>query len=369
MRFVASREFSVGMEVELQLVDCQSFDLVDGVVPVLELFPGNSHVRPEFIQNSVEVASEPCADVAALRADLSTRIDSLARACKCLDIRLVGSGTHPFCQRLATLTPSPRYDAMAAQSGRLSHTLITFATHVHLGVPDGDAAIRLMRDLKPYLPVLIVLSANSPFWHGYDTGFAAYRHRILASTRSYGQPPDFSDWAEFSKAMEQMMAAGVFASVDRIHWDLRPRPRFGTLEVRVMDAQSTLDDALALAAFLRALASFLEATRDDQSARPLQNLPWWMHKDNCFMASRYGLDAKLMASSDGNIVAVRDVIADLFEKLSTPATSLGEWEELESLRARVQTELGYERQRAVFEGTESFESVVERLADALETGA
>jgi carboxylate-amine ligase len=360
MDFNGSDGFTVGMELEFQLVDADTLDLADGILLLLELDratelnhsrPVNDHVKPEMIQSSVEVISDPCANVAELEADLIPRVERLAATCESLGLKLCGAGTHPFCERLADITPGARYEPMKEVSKRLANTLVTFATHVHLGVPSGDEATTLMRELKPYLPVLVVLSAKSPFWHGYDTGHAAYRHRVLAATRSYGQPPEFSSWSEFVAALDAMRRAGVFANVDRVHWDLRPRPRFGTLEVRVMDSQPNVAEAADLAAFLRALTAYLSATRDEPESRPLAPSPWWMHKDNCFIASRYGRDARLIADAAGRVVRFDELFDQLIQALGPHADALDERAYLNQLARRVGSELGYERQRAVYELT------------------
>ena len=368
MDFTPSEQFSVGMEMELQLLDATSLDLVEGIMPVLKLFPDSPHIKAEFIQNSVEVTSDPCPNVAALERNLRLRVAGLLKGCASLNMRLASAGTHPFGRRLALITPTPRYRALEQQAGAgyFSHAQIVFATHVHLGMPDGDEAIRLMSELKPYLPVLLALSANSPYWRGQDTGFAAYRHRILAATRSYGQPPDFSDWVEFTNAFEGMMRAGAFESINDVHWDLRPRPAFGTLEVRIMDAQITVAHAAQMAAFIRALVGYLRASRDDPASRPLQPVSWWMLKDNCFLASRFGRAARFMVEPGGRTVPMRTLIVDLFDRLLDHADANGERPYLDQLAERCQTGLDCEQQRAVHDDKGSLEAVVVHLVSALE---
>jgi carboxylate-amine ligase len=307
---------SVGMEMEFQLVDSSSFALVDGVMPLLELYPDHTHVKSEFIQTTIEVASKPCQNVSELEEHMRELVWDLAKRSETLGLRLCGAGTHPFSQDLALITPLPRYLAMEKAFGLISHTQITFATHVHVGVHSGDEAVCLMAELKAYLPLLIALSANSPYWRGHETGFASYRQRILASSRSYGIPPDFLDWRAFEMFMATAIKAGMFASVHDIHWDIRPRPHLGTVEVRVMDAQATVSKAVALAAFVRMLIKFLQATREEnRELRPCRSLHWWAEKDNCFNASRDGMAARVVNSDAGDVVPVRELIGRLFELL------------------------------------------------------
>ena len=285
---------------------------------------------------------------------------------------LSGGATHPFGQALAVVTPMPRYQHMAESYGYSAQTQITFATHIHLGVTDGDEAIHLMRELKTMLPILIALSANSPFWRGFETGFASYRRLILASSRSYGQPPDFSDWQSFAEVFEQSRLAGVFKSINDIHWDLRPRPRFGTLEVRVMDAQSTVAEACALAVLVRAMVGYLRRTRITPEHRMLQPVPWWVHKDNCYLAARDALEAKLIATPDGRWVWLCDVVEQLMIELNGDALA-GERGLLAPLTANLANQtLGYQRQRAVRAAGGSWRDVVDdqwrRFRADLDTG-
>lgn len=366
IEFHPSEGFTVGMEMEFQLIDRNTQDLVDGIMPLMEFYPGSVNIKPEMIQNTVEVASKPCQDIAELEDHLRPLVAELLDRCGELDMQLSGAGTHPFCKRLASITPQPRYQAMERVAGLLSHSQITFATHVHLGMPSGDEAVRLMHELKVYLPLLIALSANSPFWYDNDTGFAAYRHRILASSRNYDFPPDFTNWSEFEHFFGTMQHARVIESINDIHWYIRPRPHLGTLEVRIMDAQATISEAIALAAFIRALAVYLQNTRDgDEGDRPLQPLSWWLLKDNSYIASRYGIDAQFIINEKGDLARLQDVAFRTLEAISTYADPVSERPHLNDLCARIDSGLPYARQRAVFNDTGTFEEVVRSLSLAL----
>jgi carboxylate-amine ligase len=170
MEFKRSEPLSIGVELEFQLLKAETLDLTDGILPLMEFYPDSPYVKPECIQNTVEIASKVCTSIAELKVHLTALVDDLKAKCQALGMRLCGAGTHPFCQHLALITPLPRYLTMEERYGYLAHTQVTFATHVHLGVTSGDEAIALMRSLKPYLPLLIALSANSPFWRGYGHG-------------------------------------------------------------------------------------------------------------------------------------------------------------------------------------------------------
>lgn len=356
---------SVGVEMELQLVEpAASRLLVDGILPLMEACDDHRHIKAEFIQNTVEVVSEPAADLDALERGMRPLLRNLLATCGTLGMAICGAGTHPFDRRPAIFTPGPRYAGMEKAAGWLGHNQVTFATHIHLGVPDREEMLTLMGEVKPYLPLLIAISANSPFWHGTDTRFAAFRQRVLAATRSYGPPPDFAAWNEFERFLEAMIRMRMVKTIRDLHWDLRPRPDFGTLEIRVMDAQSTLSDVLALAALLRALARFLRGTRGvDEEARPLQPLPWWYLKDNCYCASRYGMDA-LISSPRGELVALRQVARTLLERLEPLATE-DERLHLQNLERTLAGHLPYQRQLQLFQRTGSMPAVVRALTEDL----
>ena len=330
--------------MEFQIVDPVSFDLVDEALPLLEFFPDRRYVKPELTQNTIEVASEPCHDVGSLLRNLRELVGGVVKRGEELGVRLCGAGTHPFSQRLALITPLPRYLTIEKSLGLISHTQITFATHVHVGVDSGEEAVYLMSQLRPYLPLLIALSANSPYWRGHETGFAAYRHRILGSSRSYGMPPDFPDWRAFEHFLKTSIRAGMFESVHDIHWDIRPRPHLGTVEVRIMDAQTTVAEAVALAAFVRALVTFLRATRvAEETARPCRALPWWAQKDNCFNASRAAMNAPYVLNENGETRQLQHVLQEALEKVAEFAHDDAETRLLEKL-SKVMTHPPYKRQ-------------------------
>lgn len=366
IEFKASEPLSIGLELELQLLDERTLDLADGILPLMELFPGSEHVKPEFIQNAVEIASKPCASIAELESHVASLVSELEAKCQALGMALCGAGSHPFCERLALITPMPRYLNMERRYGYLSHTQITFATHVHIGVRSGDEAVAIMRALKAYLPLVIALSANSPFWRGYDTGHASYRHRILAARRSYGIPPSFESWQSFSNFMASSVRADVFENIHDVHWDVRPRPHLGTVEVRAMDAQSTVAEAVMLAGFVRALVAFLMRTMGSPVSDLPQPLPWWIEKDNHFQASLLGMDARYVHDERGTVVPLAEVWEKTAAAIQSTAEDLGEATYIDRLRRAVAgNKIGYMRQREVHDETGSFKQVVSSLVAEL----
>jgi carboxylate-amine ligase len=366
--FIPSEPLSVGVELELQLIDSESGELVNGIKPLIEIYPESPYIKPEFIQNTVELASRVGHNVADVHQHMLLLAKNLKPHCNRLGMELCGAGTHPFDERLALFTPLPRYQELEEISGILGHMQVTFATHVHIGVPTRDEAIYLFRALKPYLPLFTALSANSPFWRGYDTGFVAYRHRILAASRNYGIPPSFESWDQFCEFLEASQRAGVLESMRDIHWDIRPRPHFGTVELRVMDAQSTIDEAMQLAALARSLAACLLDKQDKVDSTLLPHaLPWWYERDNHYSASRLGLDAGYVFNRYGDVRSLRSVWEDVAEAVQPYAESLGEMAYLQRLLIRVnEKHLAYARQRACYEELGNMKSIVTALIAELD---
>ncbi|MGK7908495.1 MAG: YbdK family carboxylate-amine ligase [Synechococcus sp.] len=361
MEFHASPIPSLGMELELQLLDPETLDLANGILPLVAFRPRNPAIATEYNQATVEIKSGICATIAELEADLAALLTQLSARCRTLGMTLCGAGTHPFGSQLAAITPDPRYLGQSATAGYLAN-FVTFAMHVHIGMRSGDEAIATMNQLRPYLPLLLGLSASSPFWWGCDTGYASFRQRLLASRRSYGMPPVFCSWQEFSDFFEQAKQARLFNGIRDIHWDLRLQPRLGTLEIRTMDAPSTLSEALMLASFVRTLTTYLQRCREGEEAGfQLHPGPWWIEKENYFQASRQGIDANCIENDRGPCRSLRAVFEDTLEAIAATAEDLMEREYLNQLARYLEDGPGYMRQRRVFRETGSLRSVIAAL--------
>lgn len=373
MKFNSSPHHTLGMEIELQLLNPNTLDLVDGILPLIESYPQQPFTKPEYNQATVEINSQVCSHIEELETNMFATLSFLQARCEELGMALCGAGTHPFCQRLVPITPLARYQASYARAGYLSNWF-TFAQHVHVGMSSGDEAVAIAKMLKPYLPILLALSANSPFWQGYDTGYASFRQRLLAPRQTYGIPPTFNNWQDFVNFFDSAKRAGIVETVRDLHWDLRFQPNFGTLEVRIMDAQSTLHEALMLAAFVHSLIVYLQRYRAGQETGfLLRPHHWWLGKENHFQASRRGLAANYIENSRGNFRPMKQVIADILNSLGTTATRLGETEYLHQIGDRVaevephclQVIPPYIRQRQVWQTTGSQQTVVASLVKDL----
>ena len=334
MKFQGSPQSTLGMEIELQLLDSQTLDLVDGILPLMESYHQQPFTKPEYNQATVEINSPVCSNIQELEAKMFSLLSNLQVRCEELGMSLCGAGTHPFCQRLIPITPLERYLGMSEIAGYLSYWL-TFAQHVHVGMASGDEAVAIAKLLNPYLPILVALSANSPFWNGYDTGYASFRQRLLASRQTYGISPTFKNWQDFVHFFESAKNAGIVNNIRDFHWDLRLQPNLGTLEVRIMDTQPTLKEALMLTAFVHSLIVYLKGYyTGKETGFLLQPNHWWLAKENLFRASRLGLAANYIENRQGKIRPFAQIIADILDSLNPTAMQLGEAEYLQLLRDR-----------------------------------
>ncbi len=357
---------SVGLELEWQIIDRTTMDLSESVLSLIDLLPGDPSVKPEVIQTSVEAITPPAVSTAALRSGLMDTMQRLLDAAERLELMLVGAGTHPFCKRLVPITPLPRYAEMEQCYGYLAHTQSTYSLQVHVGMPSGDVALRVMAWVRGLLPALLGISASSPFYHGEKTAFASYRTRIVAATRSYGIPPSFEDIEAFLRFIDTVERAQIFSSYRDMHWDIRPRPDLGTLEVRIMDAQPTVNDSLALGALVHSLLVTLIEMKELDPRLPV-GLPWWVEKENSFRASHEGLEAAFVFDASGRTKSLRELGEDIFALCADKAEELGETEDLARARAIFEEGSSGSRQLEVYERTGSTRAVTGTLANALRT--
>jgi carboxylate-amine ligase len=366
IEFKACAEATVGIEIEFQLLDPVTLDLTDGISALLNNYPETPDIKPELTQCSVEINSKVCANIRELEADVISLVKTLKGRCQSSGMALCTAGTHPFCRRPVGVTPLPRYLAVEEKMAYLSRRLKTFALHVHVGMPSGDVALGVMTLLKPYLPLFLALSAGSPFWEGEDTNFASFRQRFLAMLRDYGTPPNFSTWSDFAEFFKNTRTAGLTAICRDLHWDLRPSPGFGTLEVRVMDALPTVRENIMMAALVYTLIVYLLRCREQEACDHLPPHHWWMEKMNHFNASYQGLDADYIFDDQGHSRPIKAVIQETFEKLTPISRELGTMDYLQHLENHLVNKPSYLRQRRLFQETGSLRTIVANLVRELE---
>lgn len=355
--FGASAPYTVGVEEEFQLVDPETLGLaplVDGVMAAAR--PGDEDfVTSELSSSCIEMRSPVYGGVPGLAAALPgmrRRVEDLAGRGGAL---LAAAGTHPFSDPSdGPVSEGEHYRRVEEEMGWVARTQAIYGLHVHVAVPDGEAAIRAAGALARRVPLLIALSANSPFWRGQDTRLASTRIKIFDLFPRSGLPPAFRGWGEFEAHVEKLVAAGSIPDYTWCWWDVRPHPRFGTVEVRVLDAQTEHWRTAALTALVQCLVA--GAAGDDRAPEdPL------LIAENKWRATRYGLDASFYDFTGRRNTKAREVARALVEDLHPISQDLGCEEELGGVLEIVDRGPGAGRQRAVLRKSGTFEGVVEDL--------
>ncbi len=322
--FTTSESLTLGVELELQLVSLSDFDLVDASPDMLELlgrraFPGN--VVPEITESMIEVSTDIHTRHAGLLGQLRDIRDALVDAGDMLNVGVCGGGTHPFQQwSERKIFSKPRFKEVSALYGYLAKQFTIFGQHVHIGCRSGDEAMFLLHSLNRYVPHFIALSASSPFVQRNDTLFNSARLNSVFAFPLSGRAPFMLRWSEFeSDYFAQMERTGVVTSMKDFYWDIRPKPEFGTIELRVCDTPLTVDRAAALACYLQALCSYL---LDQREPAPAES-DYLVYNYNRFQACRFGLDGTLVHPKTYEALPVREDILATVRRIEPYAEACG----------------------------------------------
>ena len=366
MDFVASAGPSLGVEVELALVDAESGELACVAPELLARvgagYPEAEHpkIKKELYQCTVEVITGVCATVAEARADLAESMREVEQAAADSGAAVIGAGLHPFTPwHQLSLSEGERYQRLVDTIGWPARRLTTHGVHVHVGVRSGDKAIATVNSLTEYLPVFLALSAASPYWNGRDTGLASTRTKIFESMPTTGLPPHLRDWAEFNVFLDTLIEAGAIETVREVWWDIRPHPGYGTVELRMCDSMPTLWEISALAALAQSLVTEFDRMID---AGVTPDVPReWVRRENKWRAARWGVEADLVVDESGHTQPLREIVDGLVDRLLPIAKDLDCAAELADLR-RIATEgPSYVRQRRIVAEGGDLQGVVRAL--------
>ena len=342
---------TLGIEEEYLLVDRDSLDLAEAPAALMEACAAElqGQVSPEFLQCQIEIGTRVCADIGAAREDLRHLRRTVARCAAGFNLAPIAVSCHPFADwKRQHHTDKDRYNQLARDLGGVVRRMLICGMHVHVGLPDDETRVDLMRQMTYFLPHLLALSASSPFWQGQDTGLASYRLTIFDNLPRTGLPPTFTSWAEYERTTGTLIKLGLIEDTTKIWWDLRPSHRFPTLETRICDVGPRLEHTLALAALIQCLTRMLLRLRR-------QNLRWRVYdrflvNENRWRAQRYGTTEGLIDFGRGAIVPMGDLVDELIGLLAEDADALGCTAELERLREIVAGGTSAERQRGIFAG-------------------
>ncbi len=330
--FKTSQPLTLGVELELQLVSLSDFDLVDASPDMLELlnrsrFPG--HVTPEITESMIEISTDVQWRYPELLAQLRQIRDALVAAGDRLNVGVCGGGTHPFQQWSSRkIFSKPRFKEVSALYGYLAKQFTIFGQHVHVGCASGDDALFLLHSLNRYVPHFIALSASSPFVQGRDTLFHSARLNSVFAFPLSGRAPFMLNWEEFATGyFSRMEHTGVVKSMKDFYWDIRPKPEYGTIELRVCDTPLAVGRAAALACYLQALCRHLLEREEEAPAED----DYLVYNYNRFQACRFGLDGVLVHPKNHESLSLREDILTTLRRLEPHAEALGAMPALEHL--------------------------------------
>jgi carboxylate-amine ligase len=370
--FQASQRSSLGIEVELEIVDRASRQLTSAASEILAaMADGSGTERPrrakhELMESTIEINTDVCTTVAEARADLEATIAELTTHTQPRGLALMCSGTHPFSHWVhQKITPDPRYERLVEQMQWPARQLLIFGVHVHVGVRSAEKAIAMSNALAAYIPHFLALSASSPFWLGQDTGLASSRSKIFEQLPTAGLPYQLSGWSEFEEFMSTLVAARAIESIREVWWDVRPHPNFGTVELRICDGLPTLSEIAAIGALSQCLVEWMDSLCDRGFHLPHPRQ--WVIRENKWRAARSGIEAEIIVDEDGDLVPVRRAVADLVEELGPVAERLRCTDELRSVLDILRTGPSYVRQRTTANETGDLQGVVDALVAELET--
>jgi carboxylate-amine ligase len=345
--------YTVGIEEELMILDGATLDLTSRIDDLVRP-DDESAVKPELHQSVLEIATEPAATVADAGAQLRRLRAEVKERAADHGLRIAAAGTHPFAlwqdQRIS---PEERYRGLIDQLGFVARQEVIFGLHVHVGVEDPDTAIRVANGLRQQAPLLLALSANSPFWAGEDTGMASARTPIFAQFPRVGLPPHYADWEDWVRRIEFMTRAGMVSDHTWFWWDVRVSPSFGTVELRVMDVQTRVEHTLGLAALVQALV------RELAEGEPVDVVPGELIAENRWQAARHGLEGELVDLRSGERVATAEMARRTVERVREHAA-----DELGALDELLDAGNGAVRQRRIHAANRDLSELVSELAAA-----
>jgi carboxylate-amine ligase len=358
-RFVGPR-YTVGIEEELMILDPSSLDLVNAIDSILGEAPPSGEIKPEFLESVLEIATAPCPDVPAVGAEL-VALRGLARErANARNLAIGAAGTHPFARWEAQRVVSDdRYRGLIRSLGFVARQELVFGMHVHVGMADPEEAVYVANGLRPHIPLLIALSANSPLWRGEPTGLMSSRVPIFRAFPRVGLPPRFEDWADFERRVETLTSSGTIDDYTFLWYDVRPHPRLGTIEIRAMDSQTRVEHTVALSAFVISLVKLLAEEYHEGAQAP--DPPWEILDENRWLAARHGLEAALIDSATASRTGVRELTGSLLERLAPHAGELGCAEELDGIRDLLREGNGALRQQMVYEANHDLRELMAEI--------
>jgi len=372
IEFHSSQRSSLGVEMELQIVDRETRELSSAASKILAEMgaghPDGRHpkAKHELLESTIEMITGVCQTAADARSDLEETLGELRSHTGDAGLELLCSGTHPFSSWSAQqVSPDARYHHLIEQVQWPARRLQIFGIHVHVGVRSAAKAIAISNALGVYIPHLLGISASSPYWQGHDTGLASARSKVFEGLPTAGLPYQFENWEEFQRFMKALMFANAITTIREVWWDIRPHPVFGTVELRICDGIPTLGEVASVAALSQCLVEWMDQ-RHERGER-LEVQPDWIVRQNKWRAARYGVEAEIIVDGEGHVVPLREALHRLTDELSPVARQLGCENELAGIFTMSERP-SYLRQREIVAGGGSLADVVDCLVTELRSG-
>jgi carboxylate-amine ligase len=368
--FGSGDPYTLGVEEEYMLLHGETFDLVQHIDTVLAAVAGGEHegrINAELMQSVLEITTPVCRTAGDVLTELRKLRGYVTQIAAGDGLRVGSAGTHPFSLfELQRITARDRYRNLVDQLQYVARRELIFGMHIHVAVDDAEKAVKVVNGLLAHLGQLLALSASSPFWRGEPTGLSSSRQMVFAAFPRSGPPPRFRDYADYAEVVGQLEKTGCIADYTHIWWDIRLHPRLGTIEIRVCDAVTHVEDAVAIAAFCQALVKLYCEEHD--AGREIPSYHRILTSENKWLGARYGLQAPVMDLATGrrNRVPLAQIIRRTLRDIEPHARELGSDRELEGLREILSRGNGADRQLRVFNANRDIVEVAREIANATE---
>ncbi len=361
---------SIGIEEEYQTIDPETRDLRSHIGS--EILPKaklalHEAVKPEMHQSVIEVGTRVCKNIQEARENIQALRREVITLASEHGMLLAAGSTHPFSDwKLQEIYPDERYARVVEDMQLIARANLVFGLHVHIGIEDRNTSIHIMNSMRYFLPHILALSTNSPFWMGMNTGFKSYRCKVFERFPRTNIPDVFANWAEYETFVDLLVKTNCIDNGKKIWWDIRPHPFFNTLEVRVCDIPMRLDETVAIAALIQATVAMLYKLHASNKSYRIYGRSLIM--ENKFRASRYGIEGKLIDFGKEEEVPVRDLMLEYLELIDEAAEELGSRDEINYIHQMLKMGTGADRQLKVFEETGDLKKVVDYMVAETRVG-
>mgnify|MGYP001414607080 FL=1 len=367
IKFNPSKEPTVGVEVESQIVDKSTGDLVNIAENIVNGYGNEERVKHELYLSTVEVTSSPTLDTNNTYSELSSIFKNILELANKNNAGLIATGTHPFAlyEDQVITNVNPRYEEFANKYGWAVRRLLTFGMHVHVGMDSKEKAVAVHDEIRKYLPLVLALSACSPFWRGKDTELYCSRLSVFQGLPNTGLPEPYYEWREYEQSLQTLVEADIIKAgvgYRQIWKDVRIHPAYGTIEVRIADSMPSLIDTVAVATFVQSLAINIGNKWEDGNLPP--PTPNWLIERNRWAAIKEGLNAKFIIDLEGRTKPIKEVIKNLTKEIKPIAESLGSLNRLNELENIFKSDNMVENMRN-FHKKESLDGLVKELQNIL----